>query len=154
MTDVALKAFPVLVVEDNPDDVLFVRRAFNRAKLVNPLHFVGNGEEAVAYLTRQGAFADRETHPLPLLMLLDLKLPRMSGLELLEWRRQQDRKLQRVPVVVLTSSANSADVNRAYELGANTYLIKPVKFDDLVELVKQLGLYWMMLAELPSSAEI
>jgi CheY-like chemotaxis protein len=145
-------SFPVLVVEDNPDDVLLIGRAFNRAKLANPLQVVGNGEEAVAYLTGQGVYADRRAHPQPLLILLDLKLPRMSGLEVLQWRRQQDPQLQRIPVIVLTSSRESSDVNRAYELGANTYLMKPVQFDGLLELVKQLGIYWMMLAELPAVA--
>jgi CheY-like chemotaxis protein len=146
------KAFPVLVVEDNPDDVLFIRRAFTKAKLANPLRFARNGEEAVAYLMGQGAYADRNAYPLPLLILLDLKLPRMSGLEVLEWRRRQAPQLQRIPVVVLTSSRETDDVNRAYELGANTYLMKPVALDGLLGLVKQLGVYWMLLAEMPDPA--
>src|SRR5690348_10919286 len=98
--------------------MLLIRRAFSRAMLTNPLQTVENGEEAVVYLTGAGPYADRTTYPQPLLILLDLKLPRMSGLEVLEWRRQQDPQLQRIPVVVLTSSRESSDVNRAYELGA------------------------------------
>lgn len=149
MTDPELKNFPVLIVEDNPDDRLLLKRAFDRARLANPLRFVENGEEMVAYLTGQGVHADRKAHPLPLLILLDLKLPRMSGLEALEWRRQQDPQLQRIPVVVLTTSRESTDVNRAYELGASTYLVKPVDFDALLGLVNQIGIYWMLLAEMP-----
>lgn len=152
MKNFDLRSFPILAVEDNPDDLLFIRRAFARAKLVNPLHFVEHGEEAVDYISGQGAYADRNAHPLPLLILLDLKLPRMSGLEFLEWLRTQAPRLRRIPVVVLTSSRESADVNRAYELGASTYLVKPVDFDGLLTLVKQLGIYWMFLAELPDPA--
>ena len=86
---------------------------------------------------------------MPLLILLDLKLPRLSGLEFLEWLRVQQPDLRRISVVVLTSSRESSDVNRAYELGASTYLAKPVSFDGLLELIKQLGTYWMTMAELP-----
>ena len=143
------KAFPVLVVEDNSDDVLFIRRAFTKARLSNPLRIVQDGEQAIAYLSGTGDFADRSAHPMPLLILLDLKLPRLSGLEFLEWLRVQQPDLRRISVVVLTSSRESSDVNRAYELGASTYLAKPVSFDGLLELVKQLGTYWMTMAELP-----
>ena len=146
------RTFPVLIVEDNPDDVLFIRRAFTKAKLDNRLRFAEDGEQAVAYLSGTGDYADRAAFPLPLLILLDLKLPRLSGLEFLEWLRVQQPTLRRIPVVVLTSSRESNDVNRAYELGASTYLAKPVSFDGLLELVKQLGMYWMMLAELPGQA--
>jgi CheY-like chemotaxis protein len=146
------RTFPVLVVEDSPDDVLFIRRAFSKARLVNPLQFAEDGEQAIAYLSGTGGYADRTAHPLPMLILLDLKLPRLSGLEFLAWLRGQQPDLRRIPVVVLTSSRESSDVNRAYELGASTYLVKPVSFDGLLELVKQLGIYWMMLAELPSQA--
>lgn len=153
MEDYNTGTFPVLVVEDEPDDVLFIRRAFTRSKLANALNFVANGEEAVAYLTGDGAYADRAVHPLPSLILLDLKLPRMSGLEVLEWRRQQKKQIQRIPIVVLTSSRESSDVNRAYELGVNTYLTKPVHFEGLLAMVQQLGVYWMTMAEMPDPAE-
>lgn len=144
----------MLVIEDNPDDVLLIQRAFSRAKLATPLRVVENGEQAVAYLTGLGPYADRTVYPQPLLILLDLKLPLMSGLEVLAWRRQQAPQLQRIPVVVLTSSRESSDVNRAYELGANTYLLKPVRFQELLELIKQLGVYWIMLAELPEAPDL
>ena len=103
---------------------------------------------AVAYLSGKPPYADRNRYTLPALMLLDLKLPRKSGLEVLQWVRQQDG-LKRLPVVVLTSSRETADVNRAYDLGANSYLVKPVAFESLLEMVKALNLYWMTLSERP-----
>jgi len=102
----------------------------------------------VAYLSGKPPYADRNRYTLPALMLLDLKLPRKSGLEVLQWVRQQDG-LKRLPVVVLTSSRETADVNRAYDLGANSYLVKPVAFESLLEMVKALNLYWMTLSERP-----
>lgn len=140
--------FAVLLVEDNPDDVLLIQRAFRNGKVVNPLKVVTDGEQAVEYLAGRGRFADRSDNPLPSLMLLDLKLPRMSGLEVLEWLRGQPI-LKRLRVVVLTSSKEPKDINRAYELGANSYLVKPVAFESLVEMVKSLDLYWMLLSERP-----
>ncbi len=141
----------ILLVEDNSTDVLMVRRAFRKANLLHPLQVVDDGDKAVAYLGGQGPYADRGQYPLPVLLLLDLKLPRRSGLEVLGWLRQQEG-LRRLPVVVLTSSKESSDVNRAYDLGANSYLVKPVDFDPLLEMVKALGLYWMLLNEKPDTA--
>ena len=131
----------VLLVEDDPNDILLTRRAFRKAELPEPIAIVEDGEQAVAYLSATGQFADRRAHPLPDLVLLDLKLPRMSGLEVLTWLRKQP-KLQRLPVIVLTSSRETADVNRAYELGANSYLLKPVTFDALARIVSDLDRYW------------
>ena len=145
-----VREFPVLLVEDNEDDVLFVRRAFRRAKLSNPLHVVEDGDAAVAYLSGEGAHADRARHPLPTLILLDLKLPRRSGLEVLEWLRGQPG-LRRTPVVVLTSSRDGSDVDRAFDLGASGYLVKPVDFDGLLEMVRTIGVYWMVMSELPTT---
>ncbi len=139
---------PVLLVEDDPNDVLLIQRAFRKANLVNPLHVAGDGEEAVAYLSGQGAYADRGRHPLPILILLDLKLPRKSGHEVLAWLRAQP-ELKRLPAVVLTSSREAADVNRVYDLGANSYLVKPVAFDDLLKMVQTLNMYWLILNEKP-----
>ncbi len=141
-------AYTVLLVEDDPDDVILTQRAFKKASVANPLHVVTDGEEAVAYLSGQGRFADRAEHPLPMLLLLDLKLLRRSGLEVLEWLRAQPG-LRRLPVVVLTSSKESRDVNRAYDLGVNSYLVKPVAFDSLQEMVHSLGFYWLMLNKSP-----
>src|SRR5687768_12930434 len=107
----------ILIAEDNPDEVLLIRRAFRLAKLDYPLQVVSNGDAAIAYLGGEGQYADRSQYPLPTLMLLDLKMPRKSGLEVLEWLRDQPG-LRRLRVVVLTASRESADVDQAYELGA------------------------------------
>ena len=140
----------ILLVEDNSTDALMVQRAFKKAHLMNPVQVVDDGDKAVAYLSGRGPYSDREKYPLPVLLLLDLKLPRRSGLEILEWLRRQEG-LKRLPVVVLTSSKESSDVNRAYDLGANSYLVKPVDFDPLLEMVKTLGLYWVVMNEKPET---
>jgi CheY-like chemotaxis protein len=139
----------ILIVEDRPADVLLIRRAFMKAHIVNPLQIVSDGEAAIGYLSGTGSYADRQRYPMPALLLLDLKLPRKSGLEVLSWLRAEP-EVRRLPVVVLTSSKESSDVNRAYELGANSYLLKPVTFESLLELIKTLRLYWIEMNELPS----
>ena len=138
----------ILLAEDDPNDVLLIQRAFQRNHVANPVQVVRDGEEALAYLSGQAPFADRERHPLPVLMLMDLKMPRKSGLEVLAWVRHQPG-LKRLPIVVLTSSNQGPDINRAYELGANSYLVKPAGFDSLLELVKNLDMYWLILNEKP-----
>lgn len=143
---------PILVVEDDENDVVLIGRAFRRGRLANPLRFVGDGEAARNYLAGTGEFADRDAHPLPVLVLLDLKLPRLSGLELLEWLRA-DGSLSGVPVVVLTSSRENRDLERAYALGANSYLVKPVAFEALLELVQAIDLYWLVMNEAPGPVE-
>lgn len=139
----------VLLVEDNPDDVLLTNRAFKRANLINPIQVVDDGDRAVAYLSGAPPFDDRGRFPLPVLILLDLKLPRRSGLEVLKWLRAVPG-LRRLPVVVLTSSADSGDVNNAYDMGANSYLVKPVGFDALFDMVKVLQPYWLILNQQPA----
>jgi CheY-like chemotaxis protein len=141
-------AYPILLVEDSPDDALLIQRAFRKANLANPVQLVRDGEEAVAYLSGAAPYADRTRFPLPVFMLLDLKLPRRSGLEVLAWVRQES-VVRRLPVVVLTSSRESVDVNRAYDLGVNSYLTKPVGFEALLEMVKNVNLYWLVLNENP-----
>jgi CheY-like chemotaxis protein len=141
----------ILLVEDDANDVMLFRRAYHKCKLANPLQVVGDGEAAQDYLAGSGEYADREAYPLPVLVLLDFKLPRKSGLEVLAWMRSQTG-LKRLPVVALTSSRERTDVNRAYDLGINSYLVKPVAFDNLMQLVKSLGLYWMILNENPDLA--
>lgn len=150
MTD---KLHTILLVEDDPNDVLLIRRAFRKSDVANPIQVVGDGEEAIAYLSGRGPYADRERYPLPVLLLLDLKLPRKSGFEVLEWLRQQ-RGLKRLPVAVLTSSAETPDINRAYDLGANSYLVKPVRFEGLLRMVQTLNLYWLIINEKPDLVEI
>lgn len=140
--------YPILLVEDSPDDALLIQRACRKANLANPVELVRDGEEAVAYLSGATPYEDRARFPLPVFMLLDLKLPRRSGLEVLGWVREQPA-LRRLPVVVLTSSRESVDVNRAYDLGVNSYLTKPVGFEALIEMVKSINLYWLVLNENP-----
>jgi len=143
------KAGTILLVEDDPNDVLLMQRAFQKGKLANRMDVVENGEEAVAYLGATGSHSPRSEDPPPMLVLLDLKLPRKSGLEVLEWLRTQP-VLKRVPVVVLTSSRQTSDINRAYDLGANSYLVKPVAFEDLLKLVVTLNMYWAILNQPPT----
>lgn len=141
-------SMPILLVEDDPNDVLLLQRALRKAQLANPVQVVRDGDEAVAYLAGEGEYGDRAQHPWPVLVLLDMKLPRKSGLEVLAWIRGQEG-LKRLPVVMLTSSRESVDINRAYDLGVNSYLVKPVAFEDLVEMMKALRLYWVILSEKP-----
>jgi len=138
----------VLLVEDKSTDVLLIRRAFDKARLVNPIQVLGDGDAAVAYLSGEGPYANRATYPMPILLLLDLKLPRRSGLEVVEWMRAQPT-LKRLPVVMLTSSREDRDVNKAYDRGVNSYLVKPVEFDGLIEMLKTVNLYWLLLNEPP-----
>jgi CheY-like chemotaxis protein len=138
----------ILLVEDNPRDVLLIQRAFRKANVTIPIQIVEDGEVAVRYLSGEEPYSDRDRYPLPMLILLDLKLPRKSGTEVLEWLRQQP-KLKRLPVVVLTSSREYVDINQVYDLGANAYMVKPVAFDNLVEIVKTLNLHWIIYNEKP-----
>lgn len=139
----------ILIVEDNPADILLIQRAFRQADLSHiSLQIVRDGDAAVLYLGGEGEYSDRECYPLPMLMLLDLKLPRRSGHEVLEWIRQQP-DLKRLPVIMLTSSRETIDVNQSYDLGVNSYLVKPVGFTALVEMLRTLNLYWLMLNEPP-----
>lgn len=138
----------ILLVEDNPRDVLLIQRAFRKANVAIPLQVVEDGEVAIRYLSGEEPYTDRDRYPLPVLILLDLKLPRKSGAEVLAWLRQQPA-LKRLPVVVLTSSKEYADINHIYDLGGNAYMVKPVAFDNLVEIVKALNLHWIILNEKP-----
>jgi len=138
----------VLVVEDNPDDVFFIERAFAESGTAAAIKVVDDGEKAIAYLSGRGSFADRQKYPVPTLVLLDLKLPRVPGLNVLSWVRKQPA-LVRLVVVILTSSREAVDINRAYELGANSYLVKPVSSQALAELIKSVDRYWLGLNERP-----
>ncbi len=142
----------ILLVEDNPDDVALFKRALHKAALYYTLNVVGDGEAAIAYLSGEGAYADRSNHPLPRLVLLDLKLPRKSGHEVLEWMRAQP-ELRCLPVVVLTTSREISDINRAYDYCANSYLVKPFSFDGLIDMVRTLDSYWLKLNETAESRQ-
>ena len=138
----------ILLVEDELDDAQLLIRAFRKAGIGNPVQHVEDGEMAIAYLAGQEPFADRGQSPYPTVILLDLKLPRRSGFEVLEWLRAQPG-LRRLPVVVLTSSGQTEDVNRAYDLGANSYLVKPATAAALQEMVKSLNAYWIAINKTP-----
>lgn len=142
--------FTVLHVEDDPNDVLLLQRAFKKANQQVQIQAVSDGDKAVAYLSGIEPYGDRAAHPLPNLILLDLKMPRKSGLEVLAWIRGESH-LKRTPVLILTSSKHDQDINRAYELGANSYLVKPVGFDALLEMVKTVHHYWGSLNQMPTA---
>ena len=132
---------PILLVEDNPDDAELIRLALVRAGISSPIEVLDNAEAAQAYLEGTGAFADRTEFPLPSLILLDLKLARASGFTVLKWQKQHP-ELKKVPTIVLTSSMDPADIDKAYSLGAESYLVKPKDFDGLVELLRVKATYW------------
>ena len=139
----------LLLVEDDSNDILLIQRAFRRASLTIPLSVVKDGDKAIDYLSGQAPYGDRTQHPWPSLILLDLKLPRRSGLEVLAWIKVQP-VLRRIPVVVLTSSRENADVDRAYEIGANSYLVKPVTFSALESMIEALDKFWLQANQYPS----
>jgi CheY-like chemotaxis protein len=136
----------ILLVEDNPHDAELTLRALRARNLSNRLHHVADGIAALDFLLGTGTYAGRPVEETPRVVLLDLKLPRMSGLEVLE-RIRSDARTRNVPVVVLTSSREAPDVTQAYRLGANSYIVKPVEFDRFTEAVADLGLYWTVLNE-------
>jgi len=140
----------ILLAEDDPNDVLLIQRAFQKAGLNNVLKTVRDGDQAISYLSGKGTYSNREVYPLPFLLLLDLKMPGTDGFEVLEWLRNEPQ-LKRLLVVVLTSSNLQSDVDRAYELGANSYLVKPVSFDEMVHLIKRFEAYWSEINRTPST---
>jgi CheY-like chemotaxis protein len=142
----------ILLVEDEEDDIFFMQRALNKACITSPLRVVKNGRDAVAYLSGSGVYADRKAYPLPDLILLDLRLPYILGLDVLRWIRSQP-ELQSRPVVVLTSSKEKSDVERAYRLGANSYLVKPPDTSSLGQMVKSLSEYWLTFNTFPVPPE-
>ncbi len=139
----------ILLVEDNQDDVDLTIRALQKSKILNEVITVHDGVEALDYLLCRGSFSHRDPDDLPTVILLDLKLPKMDGLELLKELRG-DVRTALIPVVVLTSSKEEQDLIKSYSLGANSYIRKPVDFNQFAEAVRQLGLYWLLLNETPS----
>jgi CheY-like chemotaxis protein len=132
----------ILLVEDREDDILLIRRAFEKAHVPNPMFVVRNGEEAIAYLSGENGFCNRAEHPLPQMVLLDLHMPRVNGFEVIKWIRQQPG-LATLLVIVLTSSDQLRDVHEAYRLGANSFLVKPLDFQNFVELGEIIRNYWI-----------
>src|ERR1041385_7245046 len=135
------KQFTVLLVEDDLNDIFLVKRAFKLAQLETPLQVVTDGEEALDYLRGKGKYADRTAHPLPRLIVMDIKMPRRSGFEVLEWLKR-DGPLRRIPVVIVSSSNRPQDINRAYELGANAYMVKPMNYQAVERLFGSITHYW------------
>jgi CheY-like chemotaxis protein len=142
----------VLLIEDDDSDVIFLRRAFVKVGLPHRLQVAEDGRRAVEYLSGSGPYADRGAHPLPTHVLLDLKLPEMSGLEVLEWIRNEPG-LQGLPVAILTSSNEGSDIRRAKELRADCYLVKPMSFNLLLELTKAID-EWIRTGRVPSGSEL
>lgn len=142
----------ILLVEDNPDDEELTRLAFEKSNVANELTVVRDGVEALDYLFGTGAHAGRDPGAMPAVILLDLKLPKIDGLEVLRRLRADDRT-KLLPVVVLTSSREQEDIVRSYSTGANSYVRKPVEFEQFVQAVRQLGLYWLLLNETRTESE-
>ena len=138
----------ILLVEDNPDDRILTVRALKQHNISNEIREVKDGQEALDYLFGEGEYAGRDTAVQPQIILLDLKLPRVDGLEVLQ-RIRADSRTRRLPVVILTSSNEQKDKISSYNLGANSYVRKPVDFNEFIEAARQLGMYWLMLNEAP-----
>jgi len=143
-------AKPVLYAEDDENDVFLMERAFKQAGIVNPLHIATDGKLAIDYLSGSGLYANREQYPIPCLALLDLKMPGKSGFDVLKWLRTQPA-ISTLPVIVLTSSNQDSDIHRAYLIGANGYLIKPGRPDELAVMVKGIKDYWLTQNRVPAT---
>jgi CheY-like chemotaxis protein len=139
----------ILIVEDNPDDELLALRALRQNRLANEIVVARDGVEAMDYLLGRGGYAGRDTRQMPQLILLDLKLPRVDGVEVLRQIRVHERT-KLIPVVVLTSSDEDRDMTASYELHVNSYVRKPVDFNQFVEAIRHIGLYWLVLNQVPS----
>jgi len=145
-------AIEILLIEDNLNDAELAIRSLRRHNLANHLFHVHDGVEALEFLFGTGAYSDRRTSPAPRVVLLDIKLPRVDGIEVLR-RIKSDERTKTIPVVMLTSSKEERDVIDSYKLGANSYILKPVDFDKFAQVVSDLGLYWMVLNEPPKGRE-
>jgi CheY-like chemotaxis protein len=148
MREQSLRPAEILLVEDNPDDVEITLRAFHKVRLANTVHVVRDGQEALDFLFREGDYSDRADAPQPDVILLDLNLPKVNGLEVLDKIRASDG-LSSIPVIVLTVSEQQEDVRESYKLGANTFITKPVDFEKFVHAMEILEEYWMVIARLP-----
>ncbi len=142
------RVFDLLLAEDNPSDVELTLRALRKSNLVNPVFVVNDGQEVLDYVFRSGAHKERRGEKLPRAILLDLKLPKISGLDVLR-AIKSDGRTKSVPVIVLTSSKEDPDIKAAYRLGANSYVVKPVEFNAFIDAMGNLGSYWLLLNEPP-----
>jgi CheY-like chemotaxis protein len=148
MNEQHLNGVEILLIEDNPNDQELTMRALKKRNIANKVKIVSDGEEALQYLFAEGKYAGRDISAIPKVVLLDLKLPKVSGIEVLK-RIKSDPRTKMIPVVVLTSSGEERDRLQSYELGVNSYIIKPVDFDKFVDAVSELGFYWLLLNEPP-----
>lgn len=137
----------ILLVEDNPHDAELTMRALKKGGLANRLMWVNNGEQALDYLFRKGEYASRED-TCPRLVLLDLKMPGMDGIEVLR-EIKADERLRRIPIVVMTTSQENQDMSQAYDLGVNSYVVKPIDFNSVTDIVRQAGYYWLVINRMP-----
>jgi len=142
------KSITILMAEDDPDDQILLQKALEASHFLNEMHFVRDGEELLDYLYRRGLYSEPAKAPRPGLILLDLNLPKLNGQQVLA-NIKADANLRRIPVVVLTASQQQLDIHRSYELGASSYLTKPMQFESLVELMQTLRAYWFDIVELP-----
>jgi CheY-like chemotaxis protein len=147
------KSITILMADDDEDDRLMTKEAFQEARLVNDLRFVVDGEELLDYLYRCGKFSNPENSPCPGLILLDLNMPKKDGREALK-DIKADPRLRQIPIVVLTTSKAEEDIYRSYDLGVNSYITKPVSFEGLMEIVLTLTQYWFKIVQLPSSVSL
>lgn len=134
--------FTVLLVEDDLNDIFLVQRAFKKAQISNPLQVVTDGEKAIDYLQGRGQYADRKLYPIPKLIVMDIKMPGKSGFEVLEWLKSREQPLHKIPIVIVSSSDDPEDINRAYDLGANAYMVKPMNFREVENLFQSITHYW------------
>ena len=144
------EAFEILIVEDNPLDLEMTLRGLRKANIVNQIHVARDGAEALEFLFCEGAYAHRRIEDAPRFVLLDLKLPKVDGLEVLA-RMKADERTRAIPVVMLTSSKEQRDLIESYQLGVNSYIVKPVDFDNFVQAARELGTYWLMLNQIPGA---
>jgi CheY-like chemotaxis protein len=148
-SNVTHKIYPqdhsILMAEDNPDDIIITKRAWKNGRIQNPLYVVKNGEEAIEFLYKKGSYTDA---PTPSLMLLDLKMPRMDGFEVLS-KLKNDIRFRKMPIIVLTTSDRDKDIERAYQLGCNSYICKPVNFENFIKVVMDIQQYWLILCKIP-----
>ena len=149
MTETENNTVEILLVEDNPRDEELTLRALKKRNLANKVHVVRDGAEALDYLFATGSYEHREINCPPKVILLDLKLPKVDGLEVLQ-RVKSDPRTKKIPVVVLTSSAEEQDMVRSYDLGVNSYIVKPVDFEQFSHAVSQIGFYWLLLNQPPT----
>ena len=142
-------AIEILLVEDNPTDAELTIRTLNKKKIANRIHWVKDGAAALEYIFCTGEYSDRDMNNIPKVILLDLKLPKVNGLEVLK-KIKSDERTRYIPVVVLTSSREGPDIKTCYDLGVNSYIVKPVEFEKFFKVVEDLGLYWILLNQPPA----